>query len=301
MTTVNLENPAEVIQRVRLEQYRDNVDGALRLLRQAHDAWPNPEYTILAQRITAALKHLDTRAAYADAYERFYWTKKGRLTLKHLERDLRILLGIKTRKTVRRLRTYPEFELLEREVVGLKAQRVLDAGCGEGRVALALAARHPALILDAIEVSPTNLRLAQRMNRFANATFHLGFLEDAPQRFAAAAFDVAYAFGVLEHVANVDLAVKGIMEVLRPGGRFCFVVPMNEFTVTGPLPEPSYEDGVAGHVRVFTEDDLRAQFEQYDHFRLVKLPGKLPNKYPDTLVPVEFGAFFVVVAKPVDH
>lgn len=298
MTTANLENPAKVIQRVRLEQYRDNVDGALRLLHEAHDARPNAEYVLLAQRIEAALKHLETREAYADAYERFYWTKKGRPNLKHLERDLRILLGIKTRKTVRRLAKYPEFQLLEREVIGNNARRVLDAGCGEGRVALTLAARHPEIRVEAIEVAPTNLRLARRMNRFANAAFHLGFLEDAAARFEAGAFDVAYSFAVLEHVADVDVAVKAIMEVLRPGGRFCFLVPMNEFAATGLLPEPTYEDGVAGHVRVFTEEDLRTHFGTYDDFLLVKLPGELPNKYPGTLVPVEFGAFFVAVSKP---
>lgn len=88
------------------------------------------------------------------------------------------------------------------------------------------------------------------------------------------------------------------MDVLRPGGRFCFVVPMNDFVAAGPLPEPAYEDGVAGHVRVFTEEGLRRRFEGYDDFVLEKLPGDLPDKYPETLVPAEFGAFFVALSKP---
>jgi len=296
VTATQVDRVADVIQRVHLEQYRDNIDGALRLLREAYAAHPDPQYLALERRITAGVKHLDTRETYAEACEQYYWGKKGRPSLRHLERDLRILLGWKTKKLVRHVATTPEFQLLDREVVAATPARVLDAGCGEGRVALTLAARYPAVRVDGIDVSPTNIRLAQRMNRFANVAFHVGFLEDAPARFERCAFDLAYADSVLEHVVDVDVAVTAVMEILRPGGRFCFVVPMNEFRRTGPLPERIHEAG--GHVRVFTEAGLRAQFERYDNFVLRKLPGELPRKYPETLVPLEFGAFFVAVSKP---
>ena len=288
----------DVIQRVRLEQYRDNVEEALRILVEADAEWPDARYRTLAARIRSALGHLESRDAYAAAYESFYWARKGRLTIKHLERDLRIALGFKTAKTVKRLAAYPEVQLLEREVRAANVARVLDAGCGEGRVALTIAARNPTVRVHGIEVSRTNFRLAQRMNRFPNAAFHQGFLEDAPKRFGRETFDLAYAFAVLEHVVDVDVAVGAIMDVLEPGGRFCFVVPMNEFVAVGPLPEPTYDEGVAGHVRVFTEDGLRRQFGHYDGFVMEKLPGELPNKYPDTLAPAEFGAFFVAISKP---
>jgi len=85
--------------------------------------------------------------------------------------------------------------------------------------------------------------------------------------------------------------------VLRPGGRFCFVVPMNEFKVTGELPHFEY-DGHAGHVRVFTEAGLRERFGRFPDFVLTKMPGELPGRFPATLAPIEFGSFFVALSKP---
>jgi SAM-dependent methyltransferase len=293
-----LDGVDSVLQRVRLEQYRDNIEGALRLLDEANTRHPDPRLTSEAARIRAALHHLSSREAYAEAYERYYRTKKGKGFVRGLERNLRTLLGWKTRKLVRRRSAHPEFRLLEREVLASQARRVLDAGCGEGHMALPLAARHPNVQVDGIDVSPTNLRLAQRMNRFPNARFHHGFLEDAPRLLPEGAFDLVYCFAVLEHVRNLEEAMAALLRMLRPGGRFCGVVPMNEFVAEGALPEPRYEDGVAGHVRVFTEDDLRTAFGRRPQFVLEKLAGDLPKKYPAGIVPREFGSFFLAFSKP---
>jgi SAM-dependent methyltransferase len=164
-------------------------------------------------------------------------------------------------------------------------------------MALPLAARHPDIQVDGIEVSRTNLRLAQRTNRFRNARFHHGFIEDAPRLLPEGAFDLIYCFAVLEHVRNLDEVMAALLRMLRPGGRFCCSVPMNELRAEGTLPEPSYDEGVAGHVRVFTEESLRATFGRYPAFVLEKLPGELPKKYPPGIVPREFGAFFVAFSK----
>jgi len=69
---------------------------------------------------------------------------------------------------------------------------------------------------------------------------------------------------------------------------------MNEFDARGPLPDREPDDGVAGHVRVFTETALRAALGHRPGFALTKVPGTLPTYYPEALVPREFGSFFVV-------
>jgi len=74
-------------------------------------------------------------------------------------------------------------------------------------------------------VSPTNLRLARRTNRFSHAEFRLGLLEERPGYWHTGSFDLAYAFAVLEHVRDVEEAVAAMLRMLRPGGRLCFVVP----------------------------------------------------------------------------
>src|SRR2546428_11428375 len=154
-----------VLQRAELELWRDNIDGALDLLARAHTLAPDHRYAARAEEIRSWLRHLESRGAYAAAYEEYYRRSKGRLDLKRLERDVRILLGRKTRKTVRRVVEYPEYQLLEREIIERRPARVLDAGCGEGRIALCLGHRCPSIRVTAVEVS------ASRGGSIASATW----------------------------------------------------------------------------------------------------------------------------------
>src|SRR5262249_60566967 len=104
---------------------------------------------------------------------------------------------------------------------------VVDARTREGGVARARGARPPDLRVEGVEVSPTNAKIARQLNRFANVGFRQGFAEEVHLYFPAASFDLVYSFAVLEHVRDVAETVRSIETVLRPGGRFAFVVPMH--------------------------------------------------------------------------
>jgi 2-polyprenyl-3-methyl-5-hydroxy-6-metoxy-1,4-benzoquinol methylase len=296
---VDPEEIEAVIQRARLELYRDNLSGALEILERGRDGRADDRLAQEMQGIRSCLAHLGSRDAYARAYEDYYRERKARPGLKLLEREIRTLFGRRTRRMVRRYADYPEFRLLEREVLVLGATRVLDAGCGEGRVALTLGARHPGLRIEGVEVTETNVRIARRLNRFPNIAFHRGFIEDAAQLLPPGSFDLAYSFAVLEHVPDVDATVGAIFAMLRPGGRLCVIVPMNEFSVTGPLPAYVPPDGIAGHVRVFTEADLEKRFGRFPGFVVMRLPGAWRSgRYPDAIRPKEFGAYFAAFSRP---
>lgn len=295
---LDVSRTSDVLQRVDLELYRDNIPGALALLERAHAATGEPRYLGRAQEIRAWLRHLTDPGAYVGMYEDYYHQRRGLLRFKRLERDLRILLGWKTRKTLKRVARHPEFQLLEQQVTAHRPARVLDAGCGEGRVAITLGARHPELSVTAVDVSPTNVRIARRVNRFPNVRIEETLIERFTERAVPESFDLAYSFAVLEHVADVDDVVARILGLLRPGGRFCFVVPMNELTAVAPLPPFVARDGVLGHVRCFSDSSLRAAFGKYGDFQLVKLPSPWrPDRYPAGIVPIEYGAFFVAFSK----
>lgn len=286
------------LQAVRLQLFRENIGAALEMVQAAHAAHAHPRYAELEARIRGWLSHLGSREAYLAAQEAQYRRLRCRAGLKLLEKHVRILLGRKTRKMVERRARNPEFAELEREIAAVAPRRVLDAGCGEGGVAMAVAARHPTTRVEGVEASPANVRLASRMNRFANASFRQGLAEEVHLAFPPASFDLAYSFAVLEHVRDVDATIASIMSVVRRGGRFCFVVPMHEFRVTGPLPEYAPIHGYADHCRVFTEAELVNRFGKEPDFRLVKIAGRFkPGKFPATLEPVEFGSFFVVVGR----
>src|SRR5215470_7337053 len=162
-------DPADVdgvIQAVRFELFRENIYGALDILEAAQAKRPHSRYVEQSARIRSWLGHLESREAYVAAQEQQY-------------RGLRWKMGLK---------------LLE------KPQRVLDAGSGEGGVAMALCARHPELTVDGVEVSSTNVKIARRLNRSRSATFRQGLAEEVHEYFEPGRFDLAYSFAVLEHV-----------------------------------------------------------------------------------------------------
>ena len=300
-SAVVVPDPADVdgvIQRVRFELYRENIYGALEIVEAAHAARPDPRFAEQAARIRSWLGHLQSREAYVAAQEQQYKGLRWRMGLKLLEKRIRMLSGKKTRKMIDRRGRDPEFQQLEREVDAVKPGRVLDAGSGEGGVAMALCARHPELTVDGVEVSFTNVRIARQLNRWKRASFRQGLAEEVHEYFEPGRFDLAYSFAVLEHVRDVDATVRSILTVLRPGGRFCFVVPMHEFRARGPIPDYQPVHGYADHCRVFSEADLRRRWGGEPGFRLAKIPGAWKHgEIPDCFEPVEFGSFFVSFAK----
>ena len=301
MVNISEHDPADVeatIQRVRLELHRENVGGALELVVAADRAHPDARYRAEAVQIQTFLAHLSDRDAYIAAQEGQYHGQRGRFGLKYLERRFRMLTGRKTRKLVERRARHPEFQLLEREILSVRPRSVVDGGAGEGGVALAVAARHPSIRVDAVEASITNVRIAGGLNRYPNATFRHGLIEELPQHFAAGSVDLVYSFAVLEHVRDVDQTIEAVLTVLRPGGRFCFVVPMKEFEANGHIPPYVPRPGYCDHVRVFTERELRDRFGRSEGFVLHALDGPLKaEKTPPFLRVPAHGSFFVAFSK----
>ena len=287
-----------VIQAVRFELYRENIYGALEIVEAAHRAHPDPRHAEQARRIRSWLTHLDSREAYIRAQDEQYRRLRWKAGLKLLEKRVRIWLGRKTRKMIERRGRDPEFQELEREVAAVKPGRVLDAGSGEGGVAMALGARHPEMRVEGVEVSAVNVRIARQLNRFPNVGFRQGLAEEAHLTFEPGSFDLVYSFAVLEHVRDVEASIASIMTVLRPGGRFCFVVPMHEFRARGPIPDYAPVHGYADHCRVFSAAELGRRFGGQTDFRLVKIPGAWKHgELPDCFEPIEFGSFFVSYSK----
>ena len=292
-------DPDAVLQAVRFELYRENIYGALEMLEAAQAAHPHPRYSEQIERIRSWLTHLASREAYIGAQETQYHQLRWRAGLKLLEKRVRMWLGRKTRKMVERRGRDPEFQALEQVVAAVKPRRVLDAGSGEGGVAMALAARYPDLTVDGVEVAATNVKIATRLNRFRNARFRQGLAEEVHQVFPRESFDLVYSFAVLEHVRDVEETIRSIMTVLRPGGRFCFVVPMHEFRAVGPIPDYTPIHGYADHCRVFSEGELYQRFGHEPDFALRKIPGAWKHgELPACFEPIEFGSFFVSYSKP---
>ena len=294
-------DPADVegvLQAVRFELYRDNVFGALEIVDSAARLYTHPRYTAEAARIRSWLQHLQDRALYTAVHEEQYRALRWKPGLKLLEKQIRMLLGRKTRRMIERRSDDDEFRQLELEVRGVEARRILEVGSGEGGVAMALAARHPAARIEAVDVALTNVRIARGLNRFPNLTFHQGLAEEVERLFAPGTFDIVFSFHMMEHIPDIDETIGALTRVLRPGGRCCFSVPMLELAVRGFIPEFVPDRGFVGHCRAFSEADLRLRFGCHPGFRLVKLPGVWrPGRLPECFEPREVGSLFVSWAK----
>jgi len=119
--------------------------------------------------------------------------------------------------------------------LGRHWDRVLDFGCGAGRLTQALA-RHAGEVTG-VDISPGMLAAAQRLNAPPNCRF---VLNDAPdlRQFADGSVDLVYTALVLQHLPRPLVAtyLGEFLRVLRPSGVAVVHVPTQpRWTVRGVL------------------------------------------------------------------
>jgi SAM-dependent methyltransferase len=98
--------------------------------------------------------------------------------------------------------------------------RVLDVGCGEGQVGrLAAGLRGVELV---VGVDPTAAQVVEAKRRGGGV--RVGRAGASALPFTDASFDAVVACLVFEHIEEMDEAVRQVGRVLRPGGRFLFLL-----------------------------------------------------------------------------
>ncbi|GAB7180545.1 methyltransferase domain-containing protein [Kitasatospora sp. Ki12] len=125
-------------------------------------------------------------------------------------------------------------DVLGRKLALPTGARVLDAGCGAGVVARAMAARF-GLEVTGVDVLDFHLAEARRLSARAaldgRTAFGWGDFHRLP--FAEGEFDGAYSMETLVHSYDPPRALAEFHRVLRPGGRLVLLGPMS----TVPLDE----------------------------------------------------------------
>jgi SAM-dependent methyltransferase len=100
------------------------------------------------------------------------------------------------------------------------ARRVLDIGCGEGQVAR-VAAAVPGVEL-VVGIDPTAAQIAEAARRGGGVVPARSGASGLP--LSANSFDAAVACLVFEHIDDMDGAISEVARVLRPGGKFLFLL-----------------------------------------------------------------------------
>lgn len=140
--------------------------------------------------------------------------------------------------------------------------RILDVGCGQGALAVALK-RAGAALVAGIEASSEAAGVARnRLDVLVE-----GDLLEAPLPFAPGAFDVLIFGDVLEHLPDPDRALERLLPLLTDGGQVIVSVPnMRFYLVLARLivDRWAYTDsGVRDrtHLRIFTRRSLVRMLE----------------------------------------
>jgi 2-polyprenyl-3-methyl-5-hydroxy-6-metoxy-1,4-benzoquinol methylase len=113
--------------------------------------------------------------------------------------------------------------LIVRKLLGeLSHSRILDLGCGDGRISLQYISQTNHITL--VDLSDNMLEIA-RKNTPETLKTNVDYINTDLQKYEAGEkFDVVICIGVLAHVVSVEETVAKVVRFLKPGGRCIFQI-----------------------------------------------------------------------------
>jgi len=137
--------------------------------------------------------------------------------------------------------------------------KVLDVGCGAGQVAKAVKRERPDLEVLGCDVSRAAIAAASGSPQ--GVDFRLSTAERLP--FADGELDFVWIFDVLEHVDDPERVLREVARVLKPGGGFHIVLPLEGqprtlYRLVGTGTRWTAKVRHGGHIQIFSAERFRA-------------------------------------------
>jgi ubiquinone/menaquinone biosynthesis C-methylase UbiE len=154
--------------------------------------------------------------------------RRSAVDYKSMARDVDVLAA-PTLKHLRERWWDDAFTIFVKDTVQPRAgRRILDVGCGTGTAEVKLSRLHLTQVsLVAVDLSADRVREALAATRSHNIRATFAAADGCALPFRDATFDSAFCVAVLQHIVDVDAAVRELARVTRPGGRVVAVEPDN--------------------------------------------------------------------------
>lgn len=144
--------------------------------------------------------------------------------------------------------------------------KILDVGCGRGGISAYLKTRRDDLTLTACDANLQHLRECKK--KFGRSKVDWVLSDAQKLRFGKDEFDAVLMVDVLEHLKKPDKAISEVARVLKDGGTFYLVVPLEAslITIDGWIKKifgKNLKKIPIGHLQQFSENEIREMLTRH--------------------------------------